>query len=164
MQQALDEARQALESGEFPVGCVLVVDDKVVGQGHRQNSEGASGNELDHAEVVTLRALLVDQPTIDCKRITAYSTMEPCLMCYATMLLSGIRRFVWAYEDVMGGGTALPLKTVAPLYEEMIVELVPGVLRQESLALFYKFFQKYSYWQNSLLQRYTEEQFKIIND
>jgi len=159
MSQALVEAQLALDDGEFPVGCVLVLDGDIIGRGHRHNSEGDCGNELDHAEVVTLRGLLAQKPSVDCKGITAYSTMEPCLMCYATMLLSGIRRFVWAYEDIMGGGTSLPLNAVAPLYEEMRVELVPGILRQESLALFYQFFQKYSYWQDSLLEQYTVEQF-----
>jgi len=155
MRLALDEARLALDAGEFPVGCVLVLDGKVVGRGHRQNSEGALSNEVDHAEVVTLRSLLAEQPGIDCRRITAYCTMEPCLMCYATMLLSGIRRFVWGFEDVMGGGTSLPLLELFPLYREMEVDLVAGVLRNECLALFGRFFQDYSYWQGSQLADYT---------
>jgi len=160
MRRALDEARQALAVGEFPVGCVLVLDGKVVGRGHRQNSEGALSNEVDHAEVVTLRRLLADQPGVDCSRITAYCTMEPCLMCYSTMLLSGIRRFVWAYEDIMGGGTSLPLQELPPLYRDMEVELVSGVLRREGLTLFGRFFQNYSYWQGSLLADYTLEQWE----
>ena len=164
MGQALSEARLALGAGEFPVGCVLVVDGRVVERGHRQNSEGTASNEIDHAEIITLRRLLVGQPGIDCSRITVYCTMEPCLMCYSTMLLSGIRRFVWAYEDVMGGGTSLPLRELFPLYRDMEVELVPDVLRSESLALFGRFFEKYSYWQDSLLADHTLEQCKEIKD
>jgi tRNA(adenine34) deaminase len=160
MEEALVEARQALAAGEFPVGCVLVSGDTVIGRGHRCNSEGALSNEIDHAEVGTLRRLLADRPGTDCSTVTAYSTMEPCLMCYTTMLLSGIRRFVWAYEDVMGGGTPLPLDQLLPLYREMRVELVPGVMRQESLELFGRFFQKYTYWQGSLLEQYTLKQLK----
>ena len=158
MRQALVEADKSLESGEFPVGCVLVLDGKVVARGRRRNSEGAVSNELDHAEVVTLRHLLEQDPDIDCSRITAYCTMEPCLMCYATLLLSGIRSFVWAYEDVMGGGTSVPLQKLSPLYRDMKVKLVPGVLRRESLELFCRFFEQYSYWQDSLLAEYTLRQ------
>jgi len=161
MEEALVEARLALAGGEFPVGCVLVAGGAVVGRGHRCNSEGALANEIDHAEVVTLHRLLADQPGIDCRQITAYSTMEPCLMCYTTMLLSGIRRFVWAYEDIMGGGTSLPLVQLLPLYREMQVDLTPGVLRQDSLDLFGRFFQKYTYWQGSLLEQYTLEQLQL---
>ena len=161
MQQALEEARIALSAGEFPVGCVLVQDKQIVGRGHRENSRGEAVNEIDHAEVVTLRKLLHDHPGFDCQGITLYCTMEPCLMCYATMLLSGIRRFVWAYEDIMGGGTSLPLTELFPLYQEMSVELVPDVLRRESLDLFARFFQDHSYWQGSLLAKYTLEQWQL---
>jgi tRNA(adenine34) deaminase len=155
MQAALVEAKAALEAGEFPVGCVLVMDGQILAQGCRRNSGSASRNELDHAEIVTLRRLLATQPRLDCHQITVYSTLEPCLMCFSTLLLSGIRRFVWAYEDVMGGGTSVPLVQLAPLYQEMAVELVPGILRRESLALFAHFFQQHSYWQHSLLADYT---------
>lgn len=155
MQQALIEARQAIDAGEFPVGCVLVQDSEIIGRARRHNSEGASNNEIDHAEMVALRTLLAEHPGIDCRDITLYSTMEPCLMCYSTLLLSGIRRFVWAYEDVMGGGTSLPLQQLAPLYRDMQVKLVPDVLRKESLSLFARFFERYSYHQDSLLAEYT---------
>lgn len=162
MRHALDQARQALEDGEFPVGCVLVQENKIIKSGRRQNSEGAGSNEIDHAEMVTLRALLAEQPQFDCGKITVYSTMEPCLMCYTTLLLSGVRRIVWAYEDVMGGGTSLPFNQLSPLYQDMQaeVELVPNVLRWESLHLFGQFFQQYSYWQNSMLADYTLTQYQ----
>lgn len=155
MQAALAEARLALAEGEFPVGCVLAEEGRIIAQGRRRNSGSTSRNELDHAEIVTLRSLLAAQPSRQCSRITCYSTLEPCLMCFSTMLLSGIRRFVWAYEDVMGGGTALPLDRLVPLYQEMQVELLPGLLRDESLTLFARFFQDHSYWQGSLLASST---------
>ncbi len=157
MKQALVEAETALDCGEFPVGCVLAVDGKIVARGHRQNSTEGALNEIDHAEVVTLRKLLRDLPGTDCGRIVSYSTMEPCLMCFSTMLLSGVRRFVYGYEDLMGGGTNLPLYQLNPLYAGMQsqLEVEAGVLRQECLVLFQRFFQNYSYWQDSLLARYT---------
>ena len=137
------------------MGCVLVRDGQVVASARRQNSAGAVANELDHAEVLALRALLQANPGTACGEITAYSTMEPCLMCFATLLLSGIRRFVWAYEDVMGGGTGLPLRQLPELYADMRVDLVPGVLRNEALALFQEFFRCHAYWADSPLARYT---------
>lgn len=155
MAEAIAEARLALASGDFPVGCVLVADDAIVGRGRRKNSGEGARNELDHAEVDTLRRLIKSSPGFDCTRLTVYSTMEPCLMCFSTMLLSGIRTYVWAYEDIMGGGTSLPLHQLNPLYVQMDVELVPGVLRQSSLKLFQDFFRKYSYWEESMLSEYT---------
>jgi tRNA(adenine34) deaminase len=158
MRVALTEAEIALDEGEFPVGCVLVGDDRVLAKARRKNSRGKKKNEIDHAEVAALRQLLQSAPETDCSVITAYSTMEPCLMCYSTMLLSGIRRFVWAFEDTMGGGTDLPLDRMKTLYAEIKVELIPHVLRTESLQLFQQFFRLHTYWQDSSLARYTLEQ------
>jgi len=157
MQQALVEAKTALDCGEFPVGSVLALDGEIVARGHRKNSREGVANEIDHAEIVTLRDLLAERPEIDCSRIVAYSTMEPCLMCFSTLLLSGIRQFVYGYEDMMGGGTNLPLFQLNPLYAEMQarVEVKAGVLRNECLALFQQFFRNFPYWQDSLLSRYT---------
>lgn len=155
MAVALDEARQALDEGEFPVGCVFTAGGRIVAQGRRRNSAGAACNELDHAEVVTLRRLVAEQPGLDLAGVTVYCTLEPCLMCYSTLLLSGVRSFVWAYEDVMGGGANLPLYMLNTLYAQMRVELVDRVLRAESLRLFQQFFRTGTYWQDSLLARYT---------
>ncbi|HBI15990.1 MAG TPA: tRNA-specific adenosine deaminase [Desulfobulbaceae bacterium] len=155
MRFALAEAAAALQAGEFPVGCVLVRGDQVLASARRRNSTGPDTNELDHAEILVLRAFLQAAPGADCRDIAVYSTMEPCLMCFATLLLSGIRRFVWAYEDVMGGGTGLPLKQLPELYAGMRVELVSGVLRNESLILFQQFFRCHAYWGDSSLARYT---------
>lgn len=117
-----------------------------------------SRNEIDHAEILTLRTLIAEQPGLDLATVTVYSTLEPCLMCYSTMLLSGVRSFVWAYEDVMGGGANLPLTLLNTLYAQMKVQLVDRVRRPESLRLFQQFFTSGDYWQDSLLARYTMAQ------
>jgi len=105
---ALVEARAALLAGEFPVGCVIVGDDKVLAAGRRSHSQGPQSNELDHAEIIALREVAARRPGADLSAVTVYSTMEPCLMCFATLLLNGARNLVYAFEDVMGGGTNLP--------------------------------------------------------
>jgi tRNA(adenine34) deaminase len=157
MHQALSEAGNALAAGQFPVGCVMVHEDKIISRGQRINSKAPDDNELDHAEIVALRQLIAQHPHIDRHSIAVYSTMEPCLMCYVTLLLNGIRKIVYGYEDVMGGGTGLDLQTLNPLYREMSVEITPYVLRKESLELFKAFFAdpNNTYWQDSPLARYT---------
>jgi tRNA(adenine34) deaminase len=155
MHSALEEGEKALAAGEFPVGCVLVAGGRIVSRARRRNSCGELANELDHAEVTALRQLLTANPGADCSTVTVYSTMEPCLMCFAALLLSGVRRFVWAYEDVMGGATNLQLARLNPLYADMQVEIIPHVLRSESLVLFREFFERHQYWRGSLLASYT---------
>jgi tRNA(adenine34) deaminase len=159
MRIALQQARQALAGNEFPVGAVIVAGDEPVVTGRRENSRSATANELDHAEIVALRDLLARRPDIARDTLTVYSTMEPCLMCYSALLLNGVRTFVYAYEDAMGGGTGLQLAHLAPLYQAMApeVRILPNILRQESLALFKTFFTspENDYWRDSLLATYT---------
>lgn len=157
MRQALVEAQQALAAGDFPVGCVLVRNGEVVARGRRVNSRGPAANELDHAEINALRELAGRHPLPDSGGLVAYSTMEPCLMCFATLLLNGIHEIVYGYEDAMGGGTGLDLDRLPSLYQHLEVTVTPSVLRPESLALFRQFFTDPAndYWQGSHLAAYT---------
>ncbi len=163
MRQALIEAEQAYQRGEFPVGCVIVSRDVVVSAGRRVNSAGKS-NEMDHAEILALRSLLADTDEPDMSGITVYSTLEPCLMCFSTLILNGIRTIVYAYEDAMGGGTNLPLKDLNPFYKDMEVVIIPHILRNESLTLFARFFQNPAnrYLQDTYLAEYTLSQSGLL--
>lgn len=157
MAAALDHARRALNEADFPVGCVIADDANVVAHGRRTGTAAASTNEIDHAEINALRSLHHRAPGFDGSRLSIYCTMEPCLMCFSAILLSGIGRIVYAYEDVMGGGTACDRSGMAPLYRDAEVTVIAGVLREKSLALFQRFFRRSGndYWADSLLSRYT---------
>lgn len=160
MQLALQHAAKSLEKGEFPVGCIIVREGQVVSTAGRIHTQG-NVTEMDHTEIIALRSLLEKEDAAsDLSDVTVYSTMEPCLMCFSTLILNGVRKIVFGYEDVMGGGTNLPLKELNPLYNKMKIELVPGVCRSESLRLFQEFFKRpdNNYWKDSLLARYTLEQ------
>jgi tRNA(adenine34) deaminase len=159
MQAALIEAEEALAAGEFPVGCVLVAGRQIVSRGRRKNSSGQSMTELDHAEMVALRTLAFSGAKFN-GPLTAYATMEPCLMCYTGLLLNGVSTIVYAYEDVMGGGTAVALDRLPPLYRTMKPEIISGICREESLQLFKRFFNnpENTYWQGSMLASYTMQQ------
>ncbi len=161
MGKALKLAKTALNDGEFPVGCLLVHRNQIIASGVRAGtSRSVSGgpvNEIDHAEMMTLRQFYQAEGTINPLETTIYCTMEPCLMCYAAILLGGIGTLVYAYEDVMGGGTQSDLKKLAPLYRKRQITIIPHIRRNESLALFKAFFRdgKNNYWQGSYLAQYT---------
>lgn len=160
MTRALREASAALDAGEFPVGCVLVADDRVVATGRREGTAGGAKGELDHAEMMALRRLEALGKPSAFGDMTLYCTLEPCLMCFGAILIAGIGRIVYAYEDVMGGGTRCDRHVLPPLYRHIPLELVADVLRTESLELFQRYFSdpRYDYRQDSLLARYTLEQ------
>ena len=157
MTAALEQAEAALEAGEFPVGCVIAGDSEIVVSGARRASSGPVANEIDHAEITALKRLYESRYPGPWQDLTMYVTMEPCLMCYGAALISGIRRIVYAYEDVMGGGTACRLEALAPLYQNAEARIVPHVLRAQSLGLFRRFFSdpQNTYLQGTLLAEYT---------
>jgi tRNA(adenine34) deaminase len=157
MVNALDQAKKALAAGEFPVGCVMVHQDKILATGSRKGTAGDFPNEIDHAEMIALKRFIDLKVNTDKNRIVLFTTLEPCLMCLGALILSGISEIVYAYEDVMGGGTRCDLKKLPSLYKNHRITIVPNILRKESLKLFKAFFQnpENSYWRGSLLARYT---------
>ncbi|MCW7755171.1 nucleoside deaminase [Desulfobotulus sp. H1] len=158
MTQALKLAREALDAGEFPVGCVITLDADILAASRRETSIGTLPSEITHAEILALRQLEQILPMNERKNATLYTTLEPCLMCYAAILLSGLGRIVWAYEDAMGGGTNCNLhEDLPPFYASRQPEIRSHFLREASLSLFKLFFSnpKNSYWKDSPLARYT---------
>ena len=160
MKKALDQARKALDAGEFPVGCVLVHQNRILATGARKGSMGNFPNEIDHAEMIALKCVTGMDINTDKKEMVLFTTMEPCLMCLGALILNGIGEVVYAYEDVMGGGTGCNLAGLTPLYRNQKISIVPHILRQQSLELFKAFFQnpENSYWKGSLLAEYTLRQ------
>lgn len=159
MAEAIGLASQALDAGEFPVGCVIVDENgRILASGRRLHSAGTCPSELDHAEILALRTLEA-KGTGACNRsrLWVYSTLEPCLMCLGALLISGIRHIAYAYEDAMGGACRCVLQGLSPLYTDHPVTIIPGVLRNRSLRLFQSYFRdpRNSYWQESLLAKYT---------
>ncbi|HUV50539.1 MAG TPA: nucleoside deaminase [Anaerolineae bacterium] len=157
MEKALDQAKKALSAGEFPVGCVIVHQDKIVATGSRAGTSGTSANEIDHAEIVALRHLVNFKGVLNKKETTLFCTLEPCLMCYCALVLSNIGKIVYAYEDVMGGFTKSDLTKLSPLYRNSKILMIPNILREKSLKLFRQYFANpnNNYWAGSLLAKYT---------
>lgn len=160
MREALRCAEKALDVGEFPVGCVIVYKNEIIASGSREGSALSGTNETDHAEILALRQLS-QQPFLNSPSdITVFSTLEPCLMCYGAILIAGIRRIVYAYEDAMGGGTSCNLTSLPHLYSSCKVRIVPHILRRESLHLFKTYFDNSSnsYLADTYLADYTRRQ------
>jgi tRNA(adenine34) deaminase len=157
MGEALALAEQALAKNEFPVGCVITCDGRVVARGERTHTRRAVPSEIDHAEILALKNLERLDPALDRGRMTLYSTLEPCLMCLGAVLISGIGTLVYAYEDAMGGGTTCDRSTLPHLYRSSKLNIIAGVGRQESLKLFQEYFRRpdVTYWRDSVLAHYT---------
>jgi len=160
MKIALEEAQTALTAGEFPVGCVMVQDKKILASGARRGTTGGYPNEIEHAELVALRRLFRLNLQMNMREVTVFSTLEPCLMCFGALMISGIGKLVFAFEDPMGGGTQCDVAKLTPVYQSNQMAIIPGILRNESLKMLKAFFSepKNTYLKESLLAAYTLDQ------
>lgn len=126
MQRALELARRAAAEGEVPVGCVVVQEGQVIGEGW--NRPIASADPTAHAEIQAMRAAAQALNNYRLTGATLYVTLEPCEMCLGAMFHARIARAVY--------GAADPKKKV--LKPQTVVQ--GGLLAEESGALLTRFF------------------------
>ncbi len=138
MQRALELARHAQDMhAEVPVGAVVVLDGKIVGEGWNQS---ISGNDpTAHAEVMALRDAGQRLGNYRFPGALLYVTLEPCVMCAGAMIHARLARVVYAAADPKTGAAGSMFDTLtSPLHNHQI-EVERGVCAAEASALL-KFF------------------------
>jgi len=140
MREALELARQASKKGEVPVGAIIVRDGIVLAGAHnlREQSKDASA----HAEMLAIRAACGRVGDWRLTNTTLYVTLEPCPMCAGAIVLSRISRVVYAASDPKSGAAGTLLNLLQDKRLNHQVEVVQGVLVQESVALLQSFFHE----------------------
>ena len=91
MRAAIAEAEQGLKEGGIPIGSVLVLGGRIVGQGHNRRQQ--AGSVVLHAEMDALERA-GRRPAAVYRECTLYTTLSPCAMCSGAILLYGIPRVV----------------------------------------------------------------------
>ena len=97
MRRALALAERARGEGEVPVGAVVVLDGRVVGEGW--NRPIAAADPTAHAEVQAMRAAAQTLRNYRLTGATLYVTLEPCEMCLGAMFHARIARAVYGATD-----------------------------------------------------------------
>ncbi len=139
MGQALDLARTAVESGDVPVGAlVLDADGSVVGRGC--NAREASGDPTAHAEMVALRAAAATRGEWRLDGCTLVVTLEPCTMCAGALVLARISRLVYGADDPKAGAVGSLWDVVRDRRLNHRPEVRRDVRAEESSALLRRFF------------------------
>jgi tRNA(adenine34) deaminase len=126
MRRALELARRAADEGEVPIGAVVVLENKIVGEGW--NRPIAASDPTAHAEIQALRSASLSEKNYRLTGATLYVTLEPCDMCVGAMFHARIARAVYGATD--------PKKLVL----KNKVQLQGGVLAAECGALLTEFF------------------------
>lgn len=138
MRMALEEAREAFDKGEIPVGAVIVSGGRVIGRGH--NLTETLTDVTAHAEMLALTAAcntLGGKYLPDC---TIYVTVEPCAMCAAALGWSHIGRIVYGAQDKKRGYFSHTRAENSVIHPKTIVEW--GILEDECQTLMKDFFKK----------------------
>jgi len=139
MQEALRSAQRALDSGEVPVGAVVVHDGKVIGRGFNRNL--ADSDPTAHAEVVALReagSAIGNHRLADCD---LFVTIEPCAMCAGAIVHARIRRLVYGAEDPKAGAVHSVMHVLNHPALNHKVRVSRGVLAGKSAELLQEFFR-----------------------
>lgn len=139
MRYALRLADKAEALGEVPVGAVLVLNDKIVGEGWNQSI--SLNDPSAHAEMMAIRAAGKELNNYRMLNTTLYVTLEPCSMCAGLLVHSRISRLVFGATDLKTGaaGSVMNIVNDARLNHQIIVET--GVLEQECSAKLSEFFK-----------------------
>ena len=139
MRVALDEARRALESGDVPIGAlVLDPDGSVIGRGH--NVRERDGDPTGHAELVAVRQAAQFLGEWRLAGCTLVVTLEPCTMCAGAIVLSRLDRLVFGAFDPKAGAVGSLWDVVRDRRLNHRPEVVSGVLAEECAALLDDFF------------------------
>ncbi len=101
MKQAYQEAQQALEADEIPIGAVVVCNNKILARAHNQTE--TLNDVTAHAEMLAITAAANALGAKYLDECTLYVTLEPCPMCAGAIALSGISRLVFAALDEQYG-------------------------------------------------------------
>lgn len=140
MRMALEQAALAPESGEVPIGAVLIHQGQVLARAH--NLRETRQDPTAHAEILVIQEAAEKLGTwrlIDC---TLYVSLEPCPMCAGAIVQSRIARTVFGAWDPKTGacGSLMDIPTDPRLNHRVMV--AGGLCELESQALLREFFQQ----------------------
>jgi tRNA(adenine34) deaminase len=135
MQQALVEAKKALENDEVPVGAVVVANKKIIARAH--NFTQRLNDVTAHAEMQAFTSAAEFLGGKYLKKCTLYVTLEPCVMCAGAAFWTQIDRIVFGAYDKKRGFLMLKENILHP---KTVVN--GGVLENECSTLLKSFFER----------------------
>jgi tRNA(adenine34) deaminase len=139
MDLALNAAKKAAQSGETPIGCVIVRDAEVIATA--ANRTIADRDPTAHAEILAIRQAakaLGNERLVDCD---LYVTLEPCAMCAGAISLARIRRLYYGAADAKGGAVESGVRFFASPTCHHAPEVYPGLGENDAAAMLKEFFQ-----------------------
>jgi tRNA(adenine34) deaminase len=138
MAEAIKEACKAFDSGEVPVGAVIVHEGRIIARAHNQIK--LLKDPTAHAEMIAITqaaSSLGNERLLD---TTLYATIEPCPMCAGAMVLARIKKLVYGADDPKAGASGSVVDITGNKKLNHRIGMKKGVLKEESAALLKEFF------------------------
>jgi tRNA(adenine34) deaminase len=142
MRAALAEARAALDSGDVPVGAVILdASGTVIARG--RNRREADGDPTAHAEIVAIRAAARTVGEWRLDGLTLVVTLEPCTMCAGAITAARLSRVVFGAADPRAGAVGSLWDVVRDQRLAPVPEVIGEVLADECLNVIRRFFSEH---------------------
>ncbi len=136
---ALDEAEKALNSGEIPVGAVLVRNNDVIEKAFNQKE--AESDPTAHAELIVIREGAKKRDDWRLSDATLYVTKEPCVMCAGAIVNARLGKLVYGCKDDRFGAVNSRYQLLHDPGLNHQVRVVTGVLAEACSEILKKFFK-----------------------
>ena len=139
MREALKEALKCLETGDVPIGCVIVKNWEIIARGH--NTREAFHTALGHAEINAIENACKALGSWRLENCAIYVTLEPCPMCAGAIINSRIGEVYFGAYDKKGGAVG----GIINLFEENFnhkPKVQGGILKDECALILQNFFAK----------------------
>ena len=135
MRRCIELARVARSRGNTPVGSIVVLSGKIVGEG--MESLPAGDDITGHAEILACQASVTNTGSKDLRHAALYSTAEPCFMCSYAIRQCDVSLVVFGVETPQIGGVTgeFPVLTAALSKLGPPPRIVGGVLEEECRGL-----------------------------
>lgn len=139
MRVALEQARQARQRGEVPVGAVVVLNGLVVGDGYNQPI--STNDPTAHAEIVAMRAAASYLGNYRLSGADLYVTIEPCQMCVGAMIHARIARVIYGAREPKAGAIESAMRAHEHPSLNHRMQAIGGVLEDECREVMQEFFE-----------------------
>ena len=140
MEEALKEAKKALEKGEVPIGAVVVLGEDIIGRGYNQPI--TENDPTAHAEIMALRDASMNLNNYRLKDTLVYSTLEPCLMCAGALVHARIKKLIYSASDPKSGVIESNGNLMRSAFLNHKISYEGGILKEESSEILKNFFLK----------------------
>ncbi len=139
MKFALLEAIKAFDSGEVPIGCVIVKNNKIIGKGFNQVE--TLNDATAHAEMIAITAASGTNEDWRLDDCFLFVTKEPCSMCAGAILNSRVKAIIYGIPDKDSGACGSYYDICRDNKQNNFPIIKGGILENDSRSLIQEFFQ-----------------------